>query len=107
MGKSPKHENPKASYIKEEDIMKIETIREKEKNEKKVLIPNTSRPVMRNNLRPIRLQRLHGIVQKEINQDGIDAREMRLVDTHLPRVFLCRALLRIFKGLGGGQRLAA
>lgn len=85
--------------------MKIETIREKER--KKVLIPNTSRPVMRNNLRPICLQRLHGIIQKEINQDGIDAREMRLVDTHLPRVFLRRALLRIFKGLGGGQRLAA
>lgn len=61
--------------------MKIETIGEKER--KKVLIPNTSRPVMRNSLRPIRLQRLHSIVQKKIDQDGIDAREVRLVDTHL------------------------
>ncbi|WDK10551.1 hypothetical protein CGRA01v4_01830 [Colletotrichum graminicola] len=38
------------------------------------LIPDASRPVMSHRLCTSGLQLLHGIIQKEINQDGVDAR---------------------------------
>ena len=63
--------------------------------------------MMRDGLHPLRLQRLYGIVQKEINQDGINPRKMRLVDTLLLRVLLRRALLRVFESFGRGKRLSA
>ena len=68
---------------------------------------------MRDRLTPIRLISLHSIIKKEIDQDGIDARTVRLVDTLLLRVFLRRAFLlvhngsRICGGFPGPFRLVA
>lgn len=58
--------------------------------------------MVRNSLRSFSLQQLHSIVQEEINQDSIDAREIWLVDTLLPLVLLRRALLLVFEGFSGG-----
>lgn len=56
--------------------------------------------MMRNRLTPIRLISLHSIIKKEIDQDGIDARTVRLVDTLLLRVFLRRAFLLVHNRVG-------
>lgn len=67
----------------------------REKKERLNLVPDTSGAMMRNELAALLLHGLDRVVQKEIYEDGVDARDMQFVDAVLLRPFLRRKLFLV------------